>query len=127
MANLSSYQQVGTYGSLAEANSHEVIGLMYGTVLTRIAEANGSIERGETAVKGEQISKALGIVEGLVLSLDAERGGEIADNLARLYDYIARSLLKANLENDTALLDEVSRLIRELKIGWESIPSEARM
>jgi flagellar protein FliS len=126
MANISSYQQVGAYGSLAEASAYDVIGLMYGTVLTRIAEAKGSIERGEIATKGVQIGKALGIIEGLVLSLDAERGGEIADNLARLYDYMSRSLVKANLNNDIGLLDEVSGLVRELKAGWDELPAEAR-
>jgi len=126
MANISSYQQVGAYGSLSDASAYDVIGLMYGTVLTRIAEARGSIERGEIATKGVQIGKALGIIEGLVLSLDAERGGEIADNLARLYDYMSRSLVKANLNNDIGLLDEVSALVRELKSGWDELPAEAR-
>jgi len=99
---------------------------MYGTALTRIAEAKGSIERGETARKGEQIGKALAIVEGLLMSLDGEKGGEIAENLTRLYDYMARNLVKANLQDDAAALDEVSSLIRELKDGWEAIPVEVR-
>lgn len=126
MTNLSSYQDVNSYGALADASSHEVITQMYRTALTRIAEAKGSIERGETGKKGEQIGKALAIVEGLLMSLDSEQGGEIADNLTRLYDYMARNLVKANLENDAAALDEISGLIRELKDGWEAIPVELR-
>ena len=126
MTNLSSYQDVSAYGALAEASSHEVITQMYRTALTRIAEAKGSIERGETGKKGEQIGKALAIVEGLLMSLDGEQGGEIAENLTRLYDYMARGLVKANLEDDAAALDEISALIRELKSGWEAIPVELR-
>ena len=126
MTNLSSYRDVNAYGALTNASSHEVISQMYGTALTRIAEAKGSIERGEIDKKGEQIGKALAIIEGLFISLDGERGGQIAENLTRLYDYMARSLVKANLENDTALLDEISGLIRELKGGWEEIPVELR-
>jgi flagellar protein FliS len=126
MPDLSSYRSVASIGSLAEADSHEVITVMLGSVLSRIAQARGCIERGETAGKGEQIGKALGVVEGLMLSLDAERGGEIAGNLERLYDYISRSLLRANLDDDIALLDEVSTLVREIKSGWEAIPVEVR-
>jgi len=124
MTNLSSYQDVNAYGALAEASSHEVISQMYRTALTRIAEAKGSIERGEIGKKGEQIGKALAIVEGLLMSLDNEQGGEIAENLTRLYDYMARHLVRANLENDAAALDEISGLIRELRDGWEAIPVE---
>jgi len=126
MTNLSSYQGVSAYGALTDASSHEVIAQMYRTALTRIAEAKGSIERGDTGKKGEQIGKALAIVEGLLMSLDNEQGGEIADNLTRLYDYMARNLVKANLEDDAAALDEISGLIRELKDGWEAIPVELR-
>ncbi|NNC65042.1 MAG: flagellar export chaperone FliS [Gammaproteobacteria bacterium] len=126
MTNLSSYQDVSAHGALADASSHEVITQMYRTALTRIAEAKGSIERGETGRKGEQIGKALAIVEGLLMSLDGEQGGEIAENLTRLYDYMARNLVKANLEDDAAALDEISGLIRELKDGWEAIPVELR-
>jgi len=126
MTNLSSYQDVNAYGALAEASSHEVITQMYRTALTRIAEAKGSIERGEIGRKGEQIGKALAIVEGLLMSLDNEQGGEIAENLTRLYDYMARHLVRANLENDAAALDEISGLIRELRDGWEAIPVEHR-
>ncbi len=126
MTNLSSYRDVTAYGALTDASAHEVIAQMYRTVLTRIAEAKGSIERGETGKKGEQIGKALAIVEGLLMSLDGEQGGEIAENLTRLYDYMARGLVKANLEDDAATLDEISHLIRELKDGWEAIPVELR-
>lgn len=126
MTNLSSYQDVNAYGALADASSHEVITQMYRTALTRIAEAKGSIERGETSKKGEQIGKALAIVEGLLMSLDSEQGGEIAENLTRLYGYMALNLVKANLEDDAAALDEISGLIRELKDGWEAIPVELR-
>ena len=126
MTNLSSYRDVSAYGALADASSHEVIAQMYRTALTRIAEAKGSIERGEIGRKGEQIGKALAIVEGLLMSLDNEQGGEIAENLTRLYDYMARSLVKANLEDDAAALDEISGLIRELRDGWEAIPVELR-
>ncbi|MDH3508460.1 MAG: flagellar export chaperone FliS [Gammaproteobacteria bacterium] len=126
MTNLSSYQDVNAYGALTDASPHDVITQMYRTALTRIAEAKGSIERGETGKKGEQIGKALAIVEGLLMSLDNEQGGEIAENLTRLYDYMARHLVRANLENDAAALDEISGLIRELRDGWEAIPVEHR-
>jgi flagellar protein FliS len=99
---------------------------MLDAVSSRVAEATGHLERGETAQKGEKIGKALGIIEALVLGLDKERGGEIAANLERLYDYMSRTLLKANMENRADLLKEVSALLREVKLGWDGIAEAAK-
>jgi flagellar protein FliS len=62
----------------------------------------------------------------LIMSLDLQRGGAIAENLARIYDYALRTLLRANLENRQELLQEVASLIGEIKRGWEAIPVEHR-
>jgi flagellar protein FliS len=61
------------------------------------------------------------IDEGLKSSLDKNVGGELAQNLSDLYEYMCQRLLVANLKNDVAALDEVSRLLTELKGAWEEI------
>ncbi len=120
------YRTVGAYGNLAEASPHRVVQVMLDTTLSRIVEANGHLERGEVAAKGEKIGKALAIIEALMLGLDKDRGGELAQNLERLYDYASRTLLKANLENRSDLLKEVTSLLREIKLGWDGIaPAKA--
>jgi flagellar secretion chaperone FliS len=125
-SGVDSYRNVKAYGNLAEASPYQVVQLMLDALLSRIAEATGHLERGETAAKGEKIGKALGIVEALLLGLDKQRGGDIALNLERLYDYVSRTLLKANLENRVDLLKEVSSLLREIKLGWDGIAAEAK-
>lgn len=120
-SGLTSYRAVRNYGDLTDAKPERVVQLMLDTLLARILEARGHLERGEIGAKGEKVGKALGIAEGLLLSLDLERGGEIALNLQRLYDYSMRTLLKASLENRSELFDEVAGLVRELKAGWDGI------
>ena len=126
LSGLQSYKNVGAHGSLAEASPYQVVQVMLDAVLSRIAEASGHLERGEVAAKGEKIGKALAIIEALVLGLDKERGGELAQNLERLYDYASRTLLKANFENRADLLKEVTSLLREIKVGWEGIAPAAK-
>ena len=126
LSGLQSYKHVGAHGSLAEASPYQVVQVMLDAVLSRIAEASGHLERGEVSAKGEKIGKALAIIEALVLGLDKERGGELAQNLERLYDYASRTLLKANLENRADLLKEVTSLLREIKVGWEGIAPAAK-
>lgn len=120
-SDLSTYRSVSAYGGLADASPHQVVDVMLDAALSRVNEATGHVERGETEAKGEKIGKALGIVEALVLSLDKQRGGDLAENLERLYDYASRTLLKANLENRADLLKEVADLLRQIKLGWEGI------
>jgi flagellar protein FliS len=66
----------------------------------------------------------MNIIQGLRTSLDAEKGGDIAANLDSLYEYMGRRLLEANMNNDTAILDEVNTLLSEIKLGWDGIPAE---
>lgn len=121
MYSTQSYKDVGSYGRLNDANPHEVVAVMLDTLLTRVAEARGCIDRGDTQGKSTAITKALALVEGLVLSLDPQRGGTVADNLQRLYDYMSRTLLRANLENRAELLAEVGDLTGQIKSAWDGI------
>ena len=74
------------------------------------------------AEKGAAISKALDIVNnGLLAALDRDKGGEVAERLASLYDYVARLLLNANLRNDRASLDEAGRLLADIASAWRQI------
>jgi flagellar protein FliS len=75
------------------------------------------------ARKGEMIGKAIGIVGGLRGVLNFEVGGDIATNLDALYEYMERRLLKANIDSDLTILDEVSGLIHDIKEGWDAIGS----
>lgn len=106
---------------VSEASPHRLVHLLLDGALVRLAAARGAMEAGEIARKGELIGKVIAIVEGLRISLDHERGGDIAANLAALYDYIGRRLLVANATNDPAILAEVSSLVREIAAGWQAI------
>jgi len=124
--NLNSYQQVGIYGSASEASPHHGIELMFDGAIQALSKAKGHIDRGEVSDQGEQIGRTLRILEGLVMSLDHEQGGEIAAGLLRLYDYMSRILLQANADNDAKLVDEAIGLFREISTAWSQIPAELR-
>ena len=65
--------------------------------------------------------QAIAIVGGLREGLDLEKGGEVAANLDRLYEYMITRLFEANLHNTVAPLDEVAALLRNVKSGWDAI------
>lgn len=115
------YKSMGTQGGIVDASPHRLIQMLLVGALDKIAIAKGHMDRGEIGAKGSHISWAISIIGGLRTSLDPSAGGEIAANLERLYEYIERRLAQANIENSTAMLDEVASLLGQIKSGWDAI------
>ena len=101
-----------------------LISMLFRGALDNIAVARGALERGETALKGEKIGRAIDIIDNLRSSLDMSVGGEVAQNLKDLYDYMESRLLSANVENSIAALEEVASLLGEIGQGWNAMPDE---
>ncbi len=121
---LKQYGEVGTNVGVISANPHQLIQMLLDGALERISQAKGHMLRSEISRKGELIGKAIGIIDGLRMSLNAEEGGDIASNLDDLYDYMGRRLLAANVENNTGYLDEVASLLNEIRGAWQAIPQD---
>ena len=119
------YAKVGVESGVSAADPHKLIAMLYQGALLAIANAKNGIMRQDISVKGTSISKAISIIdEGLSASLDKKVGGQLAQNLSALYEYMCTRLMVANLKNDTAALDEVTTLLSDLKKAWESIRPE---
>jgi flagellar protein FliS len=52
-----------------------------------------------------------------------ESGGQIAENLRRLYGFMIRHLTQAHAQNDGAKIREVAELLRDLNAGWKAVTS----
>ncbi|SFM98605.1 flagellar protein FliS [Formivibrio citricus] len=119
---LNAYNQNSLNAAVEAASPHRLIIMLYEGAIKAVNLAKLHMQSGAVAGKGAAVSKAIAIIEeGLRLSLDKEKGGELAENLDALYDFMARELLEGNLRNDEAKLDTVLRLLTDLKEAWESI------
>lgn len=119
---LNAYSKVGLETGIAAASPHKLVSMLFEGAIVAIAVGKRCMQRNEIGPKGEAISKAIAIIDqGLKVSLDQEAGGEMARNLGALYDYMSSRLLMANLKNDLDGLDEVERLLSELKDAWDVI------
>ena len=119
---LNAYAQVSVNGTVASASPHKLITMLFEGALLSIAAARGHMQRKEIAAKGMAISKAIAIIdEGLRISLDMKAGGDLAEKLDALYEYMSHRLLVANMKNETAPLDEIAGLLNELKDAWIQI------
>ncbi len=126
-SGMDQYKKVSVQGGIESATPHRLIQMLMAGALEKVATAKLHMEQNEVAKKGENISIAISIVEGLRVSLDKRMGGEIAQNLDNLYEYMGHILLQANLKNDVSLLDEVTKLLNEIKGAWDAIPEDIVM
>jgi len=115
------YRKVGVQSGVESASPHKLIQMLLDGAIEKVQLARGYMERHEIAKKCETVSWAMAIIDGLRSSLNMKDGGAIAENLDALYDYMLRRLLDANLDNDPAALDEVVKLLNELREGWNGI------
>ena len=119
---IKNYTQVGIESGVLAADPHKLIAMLFQGALVAIANARNSMLRKDTPAKCAAISQAMAIIDdGLNASLDKNAGGELAQNLSALYSYMCICLLAANLKNDIGALDEVARLLNEIKGAWDSI------
>ena len=118
---LHQYSQTAVETSINTASPHRLVQMLMEGVQDKIRIARLQMERKELGEKAKSITCAISIVDGLRMSLDKEAGGDIAQNLDDIYDYMVRRLIDANLSNDPEILDEVMALMHQIKEAWDTI------
>jgi flagellar protein FliS len=123
---VNAYANVGLETGVGSASPHQLIVMLFDGALVAVMSAQTHMKAGNIPAKGKAISHAITIIDnGLRAALDRKAGGDIADGLDALYDYMSRRLLQANLANDEAILDEVRALLADLRQTWNAIAPQA--
>lgn len=121
------YRQVGVQSGLESASPHRLIQMLFDGLLQNLNTAIGALQRGDIELKGQQIGRAVRILEeGLKGGLNRAQGGELAANLGSLYDYCVQRLTLANLRNDAAPIEEVLTLMSPVAKSWQEIGEAAQ-
>lgn len=121
-AGAGAYRQVGVSTGVAAASPHQLVQMLFDGFDEALTQALGSMRSGAVESKCRAIGRATRIVdEGLKASLNLDEGGALAADLRALYAYVGKRLLQAQLNNDTAALDECRRLMQPLREAWAAI------
>jgi len=119
MYGAKAYANVGLESGVHSASPHRLIVMLYDGALEAIRKARLYMEMKDPVQKGQSVDKALRIInEGLVAALDRDAGGQLADQLLALYDYIGNELILASARNDLERLDSCSKLLEDLRSAW---------
>ncbi|MDX1669837.1 MAG: flagellar export chaperone FliS, partial [Limnobacter sp.] len=112
-------QSVDLQSSVMSASPHALITMLLDEAIKRMRLASLHMEDRRFAEKGACIGKSIQIIqEGLLAALDKEKGGQIAEQLEALYEYVTKNLVLASAKNDTALLEVCIDIMSEVRAGW---------
>jgi flagellar protein FliS len=120
-----SYQQVDLDAQAASANPHQLVVMLIDGLLDEIERVRGHLAANRLAEKGLGINKCMNILIGLSSALDEENGGEIAENLRQLYDFCQVELYYTSVQNDATRLDNVERVMGNIREGWMNFGQQA--
>ncbi|APP08436.1 flagellar export chaperone FliS [Vibrio harveyi] len=120
-----SYQQVDLDAQAASANPHQLVVMLIDGLLDEVERIRGHLAANRLAEKGASINKCMNILIGLSSALDEENGGEIANNLRQLYDFCQVELFYTSVQNDTSRLDNVERVMGNIREGWMNFGQQA--
>lgn len=123
----SAYANVGLETGVVAASPHQLIVMLYEGAELAVRMAIKHMNEGDLAKKSAAITKASSIIlDGLRAALDLQQGGDIALHLDELYVYMNKRLMLAHINNQTAPLEEVLGLLRELHDAWQQIGKPGR-
>jgi len=116
------YSSVAIESSCMSASPHGLILMLYDGAMISVAAARMHIQLNQPVEKSKAISHAVAIIsDGLMASLDRNAGGDIAESLMSLYQYMVERLTEANIRNQAQPLEEVGHLLAELNDAWQAI------
>ena len=116
MYGRNAYQQ----SAAQTASPAQLVLMLYDGALLRIEQAVEALEESrDLMVAHTGIMKSQRIIDELELSLDHDRGGEIAANLAAIYVFVGELLLEGNLKKDPSMLREAIEVLTPLRETWD--------
>jgi flagellar secretion chaperone FliS len=111
--------------AISTANPLQLVIMLYDAAICSIQEAQGHINKKDIAARSRSVNKCIAIISELQSCLNLRAGGEIANSLDRLYDYMKRRIFTANVQQSCQPLVEVEALLENLSSAWKQIAGQA--
>ncbi|QZT33939.1 flagellar export chaperone FliS [Caldalkalibacillus thermarum TA2.A1] len=111
--------QTYKHNAVQTASPGELTLMLYNGCLNFIKQARQAIEEDNIQERNKYMQKAQDIIRELMVTLNTDYA--VVKDMLRMYDYILRRLIEANINNDTAILDEVETYVSQFRDTWKEV------
>ena len=106
---------------VTRARPTRVVVMLYDEAIASLAAAVEAIKQNQIEERCNCINVVTEIVGTLHMSLDMEKGGEIAEQLGRLYRFVLAQLIGINIKSDIAGAERIIELLKPLRDAWVEV------
>lgn len=107
--------------AIMTASPVQLVAMLYDRAITCLNEAIKAIEAGEIERRWQANTKAIDIISHLAMTLDMDKGGQIAQNLEQLYRFMVAQLVNVDVRNDPKPARDVIKLLEPLRDSWKEL------
>ena len=119
---LSQYGKIKDDTQTMYASPHQLMLMLFDGALEAMSVTIAAIQNKNFELRSKQNTRSITIINGMRECLDMEAGGELADNLFSLYQYMAQELFRASFKNDTETIRNIQTMLKDIRGSWEKIP-----
>ncbi len=106
---------------LMTASPARLVVMLYDRAIYSLNDAIKAIEAGDIERRWKSNKNANEVITHLAMTLDFEKGGQIAQNLNDLYRFMLRTLVNVDVRNDPQPARDAIRLLEPLRQSWDQI------
>ena len=119
------YKQAENIGLTEVSNPHEIIQTLFNELIKSMTLFERSLsEKDMQETKSSSFAKSLTIIYSLQTSLDFEKGGEISNNLFKIYEYSRQQLISDLKNGKPKGITNAITIIKEIADAWKQIADE---
>ncbi len=122
IAALAQYGQIKNDAQTTYASPHQLMLMLFDGAIEAMSMTVGAIQNKNFELRSKQNTRSITIINGMRDCLDMEAGGDLANNLYSLYQYMAQELFKASFKNDADTIQNIQSMLKDIRESWEKIP-----
>ena len=122
IAALAQYGQIKNEAQTSYASPHQLMLMLFDGAIEAMSMTVGAIQNKNFELRSKQNTRSITIINGMRDCLDMEAGGDLANNLSSLYQYMAQELFKASFKNDADTIQNIQTMLKDIRESWEKIP-----
>ena len=119
---LSQYGKIKDDTQTMYASPHQLMLMLFDGALEAMSLTIAAIQNKNFELRSKQNTRSITIINGMRECLDMEAGGELADNLYSLYQYMTQELFRASVKNDDETIRNIQTMLKDIRGSWEKIP-----